>query len=100
MSQRTERFAHSIQHELVELMRDVKDARVQAATLVTVTHVRVSDDFGVASVQVSVIVPEGSERASDQRLLGDNVLHLCTTERFSHSRLFSNGHVLEVHEYR
>jgi ribosome-binding factor A len=55
MSQRAERFAHLIQHELVELLRDLKDPRVQEATLVTVTHVHVSDDLGVAKVLVSII---------------------------------------------
>ena len=69
MSDRALRVAESVRRELTELVREVRDPRVQGATLLTVTHVRVSDDLGVARVQISVIgddpkgVIAGLERA-------------------------------------
>jgi ribosome-binding factor A len=58
---RAERLGLQIQRELAELLREVKDPRVQEATLLTVTKVHLSDDLGVARVLVSVIGedPEG-----------------------------------------
>lgn len=58
MGQRADRVGHLLQRELSELVRELKDPRVQAATLVTLTAVRVSDDMSVARVMVSVIDPE------------------------------------------
>ena len=58
MGQRADRVGHLLQQELSELLRELKDPRVQAATMVGVTHVRVSDDLGVARVLLSVIDPE------------------------------------------
>lgn len=55
MGQRAERVGNLVQRELSELLRELKDPRVQEATLVTVTHVRVSDDLGMARVLVSII---------------------------------------------
>jgi ribosome-binding factor A len=52
---RAERLGLQIQRELAELVREVKDPRVQEATLLTVTKVHLSDDLGVARVLVSVI---------------------------------------------
>ncbi|MSP62875.1 MAG: 30S ribosome-binding factor RbfA [Myxococcales bacterium] len=66
---RAVRIAGEIQRELSDLIRAVRDPRVQAATLVTIAHVGVSDDLGVARVHVSVIgedpegVLKGLERA-------------------------------------
>lgn len=54
MSQRTERVARSVQEELGELMRQIKDPRVTEAGLITVTHVRVSPDLSQARVLVSL----------------------------------------------
>ena len=55
MSQRADRVGHLIQQELVEILRSLKNPRLDKATLITVTHVRVSDDLGVAWVTVSII---------------------------------------------
>jgi ribosome-binding factor A len=44
--------------DLGELLREVKDPRVQGATLITVTHVKVSDDLSTARVMVSVIADD------------------------------------------
>jgi ribosome-binding factor A len=54
MSDRALRFARLVQEELGELLARVKDPRVADAGLLTVTHVRVSDDLGVARVQVAL----------------------------------------------
>ena len=54
MSQRTERVARSVQEELGDLMRQIKDPRVTEAGLITVTHVRVSPDLSQARVLVSL----------------------------------------------
>src|SRR5262245_44902766 len=69
MSDRPARIAETIRRELAELIREVRDPRVQGATLLTITRVRVSDDLGVARVLVSVVgddpkgVVAGLERA-------------------------------------
>ena len=55
MSQRAERVADVIQRELADLIREVRDPRLAAATLITLTAVRVSDDLSVARVIVSVL---------------------------------------------
>jgi ribosome-binding factor A len=54
MSQRQERFARLIQEELAGLMREVKDPRVADAGLITITHVRVTADLGLARVAVAL----------------------------------------------
>ena len=58
MSQRADRVGHLLQQELAGLLRELKDPRVQKATLVGITHVRVSDDLGVAKVMLSVVDAE------------------------------------------
>ena len=58
MSQRAERVGHLVQRELSELIARLKDVRVQQATLITVTSVRVSADLSMARVMVSVIAPD------------------------------------------
>ena len=55
MSQRAERFAKLVQEELSALLvHGIKDPRVTEAGLVTITHVHVSDDLGVARVLVTL----------------------------------------------
>src|SRR5207244_539368 len=61
MSERADRVAHLLQREIAELLRGLKDPRVQQATLVTVTHVRVSDDLSTARVLLSIIDPEPTQ---------------------------------------
>jgi ribosome-binding factor A len=58
---RAERLGLQIQRDLAELAREVKDPRVQAATLVTITHVHLSADLGVARVMVSGIGGDAGE---------------------------------------
>jgi len=61
VSERISRLALQIRRELSELVaREVKDPRVQEASLVTVTHVRLADDLGVADVLVSVVGGDGA----------------------------------------
>ena len=55
---RADRVAEQLLRELSELIREIKDPRVQAATLVTLTNVRVSEDLGVARVHVSIIAED------------------------------------------
>jgi len=64
---RAERFARSVQEELSPLLSTVKDRRVSEAGLLTITHVRVSDDLGVARVQVAVMPFGGGDIQDDQR---------------------------------
>lgn len=55
MSQRADRVARLVQRELGDILSsEVKDPRVTDAGLLTVTHVRVSDDLSVARVFVTV----------------------------------------------
>ena len=54
MSDRAIRVAESVRMEVAELIREVKDPRVTAAGMLTVTHVRVSDDLSVARVLLAV----------------------------------------------
>ena len=63
---RAERVARSVQEELTGLLREVKDPRVADAGLLTVTHVRVSDDLGVARVQVAVRRFDGQPATDEQ----------------------------------
>lgn len=66
MTQRTERVARSVQEELGDLMRQIKDPRVTEAGFVTVTHVRVSPDLGQARVLVSLF---GSDAQKGKALI-------------------------------
>ena len=53
---RAERLAEAMREELSSLLaREVKDPRVAAAGLVTVTRVEVAADLGVAKVGVSAL---------------------------------------------
>lgn len=90
MSQRAERFAHLLQRELMELLREIRDPRVQGATLLTVTHVRVSDDLGVARVMVSII---DADPLTVLRAVG-------RSQRFLHGQLARRLHAKKVPELR
>ena len=59
MGQRAERFARSVQEELGQILaRGLKDPRVSEAGLLTITHVRVSDDLSIAWVKVALHAAE------------------------------------------
>ena len=56
MSQRKHRVEHGLRDVLTEMIgRDVKDPRVRAASLITVTRVELNVDLSVAMVYVSVV---------------------------------------------
>lgn len=56
MSQRKARVEHALRDVLTELIAsEVRDPRVKAATLITVTKVELNVDLAVANVYVSVI---------------------------------------------
>jgi ribosome-binding factor A len=66
MSDRPLRFARLVQQELGELLAKVKDPRVAEAGLMTVTHVRVSDDLSVARVLIAL---HGADQERQRALL-------------------------------
>lgn len=69
MSQRAERFARIVREELsIMIGEELKDPRVADAGLVSVTHVQVSDDLGMARVYVSL--HDGSPAAQKRLLAG------------------------------
>ena len=56
MTQRKHRVEHGLRDVLTELIaREVKDPRVRAATLITVTKVELNVDLSVATVYLSII---------------------------------------------
>jgi ribosome-binding factor A len=68
MSQRKQRVEHGLRDVLTELIaREVKDPRVRAATLITVTKVELNVDLSVAHVYVSII---GDDATADGVLAG------------------------------
>lgn len=68
MSQRKARVEHALRDVLTELIAsDVKDPRVRAATLVTVTKVELNVDMAVANVYISVV---GDDAVADGVLAG------------------------------
>ena len=68
MSQRKQRVEHGLRDVLTELIaRDVRDPRVRAATLITVTRVELNVDLSVAMVYVSII---GDDATADGALAG------------------------------
>jgi ribosome-binding factor A len=68
MSQRKQRVEHGLRDVLTELIaREVRDPRVRAATLITVTRVELNVDLSVAMVYVSII---GSDAVADGALAG------------------------------
>jgi ribosome-binding factor A len=64
MNTRKQRVEHAMRDVLTSMIRDkVKDPRVQAASLLTITRVEMNVDLSVANVYVS-IVDDGSIKAS------------------------------------
>ena len=56
MSQRKQRVEHGLRDVLTDLIaREVRDPRVRAATLITVTGVELNADLSIATVYVSII---------------------------------------------
>ncbi len=71
MSDRAARLGQAIRAELSTLLpREVKDPRVQAAGLVTVTRVEVAADLGVAKVGVSFVGGDEAKAAAAVKALG------------------------------
>ncbi len=70
---RAERLAEAIRGELSTMIaQEVKDPRVHAAGLLTVTRVRLSDDLGTAHVAVSFVGADAktAAKAVDGALAG------------------------------
>jgi ribosome-binding factor A len=68
VSQRKTRVEHAMREALMHLVRDeVKDPRVRAATLLTITKVEMNVDLAVANVYVSII---GDDATADAALEG------------------------------
>lgn len=68
MSQRKARVGHALRDVLTELIAsEVKDPRVRAATLLTVTKVELNVDMAVANVYVSVV---GDDSTADGVIAG------------------------------
>jgi ribosome-binding factor A len=68
MSQRKQRVEHGLRDVLTEMInREVKDPRVRAATLLTVTKVELNVDLSVAMVYVSII---GDDATADGVIAG------------------------------
>src|SRR5215468_9540484 len=68
MSSRKQRIEHALRDVLTELIaREVKDPRVRAATLITVTKVELNVDLSVAAVYVSIV---GDDATADGVLAG------------------------------
>ncbi|HEX3761657.1 MAG TPA: 30S ribosome-binding factor RbfA [Kofleriaceae bacterium] len=68
MSQRKQRIEHGLRDVLTGLIaREVRDPRVRAATLITVTRVELNVDLSVAMVYVSII---GDDATADGVLAG------------------------------
>jgi ribosome-binding factor A len=68
VSQRKARVEHALRDVLTELIAsEVKDPRVRAATLVTITKVELNVDLAVANVYVSVV---GDDATADGVVAG------------------------------
>ena len=68
MSQRKSRVEHALRDVLTELIAsEVKDPRVRAATLLTVTKVELNTDMAVANVYISII---GDDATADGVIAG------------------------------
>lgn len=68
MSQRKHRVEHGLRDVLTEMIaREVKDPRVRAATLITVTRVELNVDLSVATVYISIV---GDDATADGVLAG------------------------------
>jgi ribosome-binding factor A len=61
VSQRKQRVEHGLRDVLTEMIaNDVRDPRVRAATLITVTRVELNVDMSVATVYVSIIADDAT----------------------------------------
>lgn len=68
---RQQRVANAMRELLTELIvREVKDPRVHAAGLISVSQVEINRDLSVAYVYVSFMGGSGDERAEDRALAG------------------------------
>jgi ribosome-binding factor A len=68
VSQRKQRVEHGLRDVLTGMIsREVKDPRVRAATLITVTRVELNVDLSVANVYVSIV---GDDATADGVLAG------------------------------
>jgi ribosome-binding factor A len=68
VSQRKARVEHALRDVLTELIsNEVKDPRVKAATLITVTKVELNTDMAVANVYVSIV---GDDATADGVVAG------------------------------
>jgi ribosome-binding factor A len=68
VSQRKHRVEHGLRDVLTEMIaREVKDPRVRAATLITVTRVELNVDLSVATVYISIV---GDDATADGVLAG------------------------------
>lgn len=68
MSQRKARVEHALRDVLTELIAsEVRDPRVKAATLLTITKVELNVDLAVANVYVSIV---GDEATADAAIAG------------------------------
>jgi ribosome-binding factor A len=93
MSIRTERVAGVIRETITEVLAcgGVKDPRVQAGGLITVTHVRVAADLGVAWVLVTAIGGAG---------VGETVSGLQAASGYLRSAVGKRLHARRVPELR
>jgi ribosome-binding factor A len=72
MSARKERVAHAIRETLTELIAsDVKDPRVHAPTMLTVTRVELNVDMSVARCYVSIVADPGGANAPTTRMASE-----------------------------
>jgi ribosome-binding factor A len=68
VSQRKARVEHALRDVLTELIAsEVKDPRVRAATLVTVTRVELNVDLAVANVYIAIVSPPAGAGGSSRR---------------------------------
>jgi ribosome-binding factor A len=68
VSQRKQRVEHALRDVLTEMIaREVKDPRVRAATLITVTKIELNVDLSVATVYISIV---GDDATADGVLAG------------------------------
>jgi ribosome-binding factor A len=68
VSQRKQRIEHGLRDVLTEMLaREVRDPRVRAATLISVTRVELNVDLSVATVYVSII---GDDATAEGALAG------------------------------
>lgn len=62
MSRRTERVSSTIQQELAQIMRELKDPRLEL--MISITRVEVVEDLSIAEVYVSIMGTPGQQQAA------------------------------------